>query len=248
MTPLLDPQMTVGELVRQQPSRSRIFEQLKIDYCCGGKLPLADACAKRGLDVAQVLDQLVTPAIASAATSDLQTLGLSELADHIVRTHHAYLRSELPRLNFMTRKVAAVHGDREPRLLELRQVFRLFQEEIGNHLFVEEQAVFPLIRNLDHGFPMEDTESAPPLHIPFDQMEREHQSAGAALARFRELTDDFTPPDWACNTYRAMVDALHELEQDTHRHVHKENNLLFPQALEREKTAALSLHLRGESV
>lgn len=230
---LLDAQTTVGDLVKDRPARSRIFEQLKIDYCCGGKLPLAEACAKKGLDAEVVLGQIADADARDEGFADADAMGLTELADHIEQTHHAYLRAELPRLDFMTRKVAAVHGEGEPRLDEIRETFVAFQQELLSHMMKEEQVLFPLIRQL------EQADEPVAFHCgslanPIRMMEHEHDNAGSALERFAELTDGYTPPEWACNTFRAMYDALADLEQNMHQHVHKENNVLFPKALELE--------------
>lgn len=224
---------TVGELVRQRPARSRIFELLKIDYCCGGKIPLAEACAKRSVDPQQVLQQILTDDAVENRLIDADAMGLAELADHIEHTHHAYLREELPRLEYMTRKVAAVHGEHNPRLHQIRDTFLAFQRELLSHMLREEQVLFPLIRQI------EQAERPVSFHCgslanPIRAMEHEHDNAGDALERFRTLTDDFTPPDWACNTFRAMYDAFSKLESNMHQHVHKENNVLFPKALARE--------------
>ena len=232
MTPL-STQSTVGDLVKDRPARSRLFEQLKIDYCCGGKRPLAEACAASGLDVAAVLRQLGLAEAADTNLVDADAMGLAELANHIIGTHHAYLKEELPRLDFLTRKVVSVHGDGEPRLGRIREVFVELQAEMSEHMFKEEQILFPMIKQI------ETAETTPDFHCgslanPIRQMEREHDSAGDALTQFRELTDDYTPPDWACNTFRALYEALANLERDMHQHVHKENNVLFPKALRRE--------------
>lgn len=230
----LHAQTFVGDLVKDRPARSRVFEQLKIDYCCGGKLPLADVCAQRGLDVEDVLEQLRQIDATGDTAVNADTMGLGELADHIVATHHAYLRQELPRLDFMTRKVAAVHGDGEPRLVKIREVFVQFQDELQSHMIKEEQILFPMIRHLA------TADTAPAFHCgslanPINQMELEHQEAGDGLAHFRLLTEDYTPPEWACNTFRSLYDALAQLELDMHQHVHKENHILFPKALQRER-------------
>jgi regulator of cell morphogenesis and NO signaling len=221
---------TVGSIVTRQPALSRVFEEAGIDYCCGGKISLADACAKKGLDPAAVLEWLVAPTNA-AATDELDptTLTLTALADHIVATHHAYLKAELPRLEAMTRKVAAVHGAHDARLAQVRDTFAGLFDEMAQHMMKEEQILFPLIRRMEAGDVTAGAHCGSIAH-PIAQMEHEHQSAGNAVARLRELTDGFTPPDWACNTYRAMLDALAQLEQDLHQHVHKENNILFPRA------------------
>jgi regulator of cell morphogenesis and NO signaling len=227
---------TVGSVVARDPDLSRVFESFGIDYCCGGKKSLAEACSEKGLDPSEVLQQLSdTQATRKGNGNGVSpaTMSLTELADHIEQTHHAYLRTELPRLDFMTKKVSAVHGDKEPRLRELRDTFVSLAEELSSHMFKEEQILFPMIRQL------EASETAPAFHCgslanPVTQMEAEHDIAGSALERQRELTDDYQPPDWACNTFRAMVDALARLEDDLHQHIHKENNVLFPRALKLE--------------
>lgn len=228
---------TVGQLVAERPDRSRLFESLNIDYCCGGKLPLTEACEKKRIDVELVLTRLRQHDARTSADQDryidADAMGLTELADHIEQTHHAYLRAELPRLDFMTRKVHAVHGDGEPRLGPVREAFVALHEELMSHMLKEEQILFPMIRTLD------SADSPPRFHCgslanPIRQMEAEHDHAGNALAIMHENTDGYQPPEWACNTYRAMLDGLAQLERDMHQHVHKENNVLFPKALHRE--------------
>lgn len=222
---------SVGELVRAVPARSRIFENLGIDYCCGGKKPLSEVCRAKGLDPATVVAMLSALDTTSDDTlADPDRMTLAELCDHIERAHHDYLREELPRLDFMTRKVAAVHGDHEPRLREVRRVFETFQTEFASHTEEEEKQVFPAIRQLEstNG---DKAALVASLQSAFAKLESEHQNAGAALERLVELTDHHTPPDWACNTFRALYDALARLERNMHQHVHKENNVLFPRAL-----------------
>jgi regulator of cell morphogenesis and NO signaling len=225
------PETTVGELVRAVPARARIFENLGIDYCCGGKIPLVEICEKKGLDAATVVAMLeALDGACETPSVNPDTMGLAELCDHIERLHHDWLREELPRLDFMTRKVAAVHGDHEPRLHEIRSVFESFQSEITSHTQEEEGQVFPAIRRLESANG-EQAEAVAALKPTFDKLVSEHEKAGVALAQFSTLTDRYTPPEWACNTFRAMFDALDNLEKNMHQHVHKENNVLFPRAL-----------------
>src|ERR1039458_4503119 len=221
---------TVGEIVRAVPARSPIFENLGIAYCCGGKKPLAEPCRAKGLDPATVVAMLTAlDGVPTTTTVNPDAMSLSELCDHIEEFHHGYLREELPRLDFLTRKVAAVHGADEPRLVEVRRVFESFQSEMASHTKDEDEAVFPAIRRLEseNG---DKPAAAANLKASFDKLGSEHENAGAALARFKELTDSYTPPDWACNTFRALYDGLAQLEKNTHQHVHKENNVLFPRA------------------
>jgi regulator of cell morphogenesis and NO signaling len=222
---------TVGEIVRAMPARARIFEPLGIDYCCGGKKPLAEVCQTKGLDPATVVAMLsALDGLPEGTAINPDTLSLVELCDHIERAHHDYLREELPRLDFMTRKVAAVHGEHEPRLLDVRRVFESFQAEITAHTQEEDETIFPAIRLLESATGNKAAAAAK-LKEAFAKLEAEHENAGAALAQFKELTDHYTPPAWACNTFRALYDGLDKLEKNTHQHVHKENHVLFPRAL-----------------
>lgn len=226
-------QTTISQFVQENPARSRFFEKLGIEYCCGGKLSLQEACAKKGLDAATILATLDALETLNTAHSgpDIGSMTLTELADHIVTTHHAYLKDELPRLAFLTKKVAAVHGDDYPWLREVHQVYIRLAEELSSHLQKEEVVLFPAIRNLE-----QKGDSAAPfghdLSRPVFMMEHEHAEAGEALAKLRELTSDFTPPASACNSFRAMLQGLEELERDTHEHISKENNILFPRAMQ----------------
>lgn len=226
---------TIGQLVTERPSRSRVFENLGIDYCCGGKKTIAEVCEKKKLDPGMLLEALDAEASdGSDAASDYGAMSLSELADHIESTHHAYLRAELPRLSRMAQRVAKVHGDNDQRLQGVSDTFDAFVTELDSHMAKEENVLFPAIRQIDGAAKMPFLpfgSVANPIHC----MEQEHDGAGSALERLRELTDGFTPPDWACNTYRALLDGLHDLELNMHQHVHKENNVLFPRAIEREK-------------
>lgn len=231
---MMTTDVTVGELVAERPGRSRVFEQLGIDYCCGGKKPLAEVCGAKGLDPQTVVKMLLAIEQAGEPREpDCQAMSLTELADHIEATHHAYLREELPRLSRLVGRIAEVHGQRRPELVELSAVFGDFVAEIESHMLKEEDVLFPMIRQID------GASSPPSFHCgslanPIRVMELEHDGAGNALARMRELTNGFVPPEDACNTYRAAFDALAGLEANMHQHVHKENNILFPRALEVE--------------
>ena len=222
---------TVGSIVAQRPALSRVYEQAGIDYCCGGKIPLEQACRKKGINPQQFLATLESAGAAVGdASVDAAAMSLTALADHIEATHHSYLKSELPRLDAMTQKVAAVHGGEDARLHQVRETFLALAAEMTSHMMKEEQILFPMVRQL------ESSSTATVFHCgslanPIGVMELEHDQAGAALAKLRQLTDGFNPPDWACNTYRAMLDALAHLEGDLHQHVHKENNILFPNAI-----------------
>lgn len=238
--PTLTPHSAVGEWIAQYPQWSVVFEQLGIDYCCGGKKPLELACKQRNLDAATLASTLqAAAALPSAAEPDALGMSLTQLADHIEQTHHAYLRRALPAIHQMAARVAERHGDTQPRLRELFGVFDALAQELLSHMQKEERILFPIIRQLD-ALPAGQTEhpstaeTCGGVQNPIAQMEHEHDDAGQALARMRELTDGFAIPDDACKTYTAMLESMATFEQDMHRHIHKENNVLFPRAAERE--------------
>jgi regulator of cell morphogenesis and NO signaling len=228
----------VGQLVAERPGRARVLEALGIDYCCGGRLPLEDACRARGIDVGTALSLLEaedTRTVDDANRDACAGMTLSELADHIEIKHHAHLREVLPRLQHLARKVADAHGERDTRLHRVRSTLADFAREMSSHMLKEEHVLFPMIRA------MERTGIAAESHCgsianPIRQMEAEHSQGGDALAEMRALTDGFVPPSDACNSYRALLDGLADLERDTHLHVHKENNILFPGAIRCEAT------------
>jgi regulator of cell morphogenesis and NO signaling len=235
----------VGEIVAERPSRARVFEQFGIDYCCGGKKPLAAACGEKGLNPAAILRAVATSDAAETArgqgrATDWTRAPLGEFCDYIIDRHHAYLRRALPRLSQLMQKVADAHGDWDERLLTLSDVFAVFRSEMEAHTIKEEAILFPLIRRLeDPGAPRVEHAHCGAAGVagPIAVMTAEHDDAGAALAEMRALTDGYTPPQGACPTYRALLDSLAELEADTHRHVHLENSILFPRALETEAWA-----------
>lgn len=227
---------TVGQMVVERPQRSRVFDRLHIDYCCGGKRTLEEACAKRGLDLKAVIAELEAFDAEANTQPDAvrpANLTMTELADDIERTHHAYLREELPRLGDLVKKVSAVHGQAHPWLTGLTSVYAELVAELEPHMLKEEQILFPMIRELDQAA------TAPSFHCgsvgnPIRMMEMEHQNAGAALDRIREMTTDYEIPEGACNSFRAMLSGLEHLEADLHLHIHKENEILFPKASEME--------------
>lgn len=216
----------VGQLVAEQPARSRVFERWGIDYCCSGKKALSEACAVKSLDADAVLRDLeASDTGAEPPAFNWNEEPLPRLCDDIVQTHHAYLWENLPRLSGLTARVAERHGGRDPRLVELSELFESFRTEMEGHMDKEEQVLFPAIRSLEAGA------SGAGLQGPIRAMLAEHDNAGADLEKMRLLTDGFAPSAEACNTHRAMLHGLAELEADMHQHVHKENNILFPRTL-----------------
>lgn len=220
------PQRTVGELVAERPGRSRVFQSFKIDFCCQGGKTLSEACAQKGVSLATMIEQLeAEEADNSPSGPNPAELPPQELASYIVATHHEFLRRELPRLHAMSERVAHVHGGHTPSLVEVYSTFRGLFDELHNHMMKEEQILFPAITAMSAGG------AAPmPLDGPIACMLHEHDNAGEALATLHSLTNGYTPPVDACNTYRALFAGLADLEEDLHRHIHLENAVLFPAA------------------
>jgi regulator of cell morphogenesis and NO signaling len=223
--PSIVPGSTLAEIVTDHPDLARELERRSLDYCCGGHRTLAEACATVGLDPTGTAAEL--SAAGTAAPEPWADLGPAELVDHLEATHHAYLHDELPRLSALVEKVADVHGARHPELDEIEQAYAALRADLEPHLAKEERVLFPMIRELA------TADTAPAFHCgslrnPISVMLREHDQAGELLARLRDLTDGYTAPADACASYLALFAGLEHLEADTHLHVHKENNLLFP--------------------
>ncbi|WP_420174281.1 iron-sulfur cluster repair di-iron protein [Luteococcus sp. OSA5] len=223
---------TLGDLVAQDMRRARILEQYGLDYCCNGQRSLAQAAETAGLDADRLAHELDLPE--APADQPAQPLANAALAHDIVDTHHAYLWQEMPRLQALVDKVFQVHGEKHPELARVREAYTAAVADLEPHLTKEERVLFPAISKLEKAqapvaFPFGS------LANPIRQMMSEHDVAGDLFKEMRELTDGFTPPEGACNSYRAMLTGLDEMERDLHLHIHKENNVLFPQVLRMEQ-------------
>lgn len=200
-----------------------------------GARPLADAAREKGLIAEAVIEEIERAQEATAEDRDWRTAPLTDLIGHILRTHHEYLKLNLPALAQRLRKVQEVHGAKDPAMLEsLADVYGALRAELEDHMHKEEVILFPFIERYQRA--AEQGQRVPPVPFgtianPIRVMEREHESAGGALGRMRELTAGYTPPEWACDTVRALWRGLEELEQDLHMHIHLENNILFPRAV-----------------
>jgi len=225
----MNAEQTVGELLNERPSRSRVFAQHGIDYCCGGGKSLAAACASKGLAVEQLIAELEAAEAPKPGEPNYAELSLTELTQHLVSTHHAYLRAELPRLREMVHKVARVHVERDARLPQLVPVFDALYADLMPHMDKEEMILFPAICDMEAG--REKGNCFGHISGPISVMESDHDQVGQLLVRIRALCNDYVPHPEACNTWRAMLDGLQELEADTHQHVHLENNLLHKRAM-----------------
>jgi regulator of cell morphogenesis and NO signaling len=225
-TVTIDPQMTLGALVSANPELAREFERRGLDYCCGGGRTLADACLGLGLDPAVTASELgaaSTPGTSAAWSA----MGPADLVDHLEATHHRFLWDEMPRLSALVAKVVSVHGARHPELHAIATCYEAIRADLEPHMSKEEQVLFPMIRELS------SAPSAPPvawktLRNPISVMLREHDQVGELLAELRRLSNGYEAPADGCASYVTCFAALAELEANTHLHIHKENNLLFP--------------------
>lgn len=230
MTTLISIDMTLGEIVTRHPVVADDLDRRGLDFCCGGAQTLDDACRAHGLDSSHVAAELAERAVAQADTpAAWATMGVVQLVDHLEATHHGYLHQELPHLSTLVEKIRSVHGSRHPELAEVQVAFEELRADLEPHLRKEEQVLFPAIRALATASATE-----PPafpfgtIENPISVMLREHDRAGELLERLRMLTGDYEIPADGCASYRLTYEGLARLEADTHLHVHKENNLLFP--------------------
>lgn len=227
--------ISIGAMVAEKLSRSRVFEKFGIDYCCGGNISLAEACKAKGIDAGEVMKALVTAdaQTTDADDTDWRSAGLNALIGHIESTHHVYLTSEFPRLSGLMEKVVNAHAAHHPELTQVSETLTKLTKAMTDHLASEENDLFPMIRQLNSGGKVSFTIGK--VAETIRTMEEEHDNAGDALASLRSLTNEFQPPEDACTTYQALLAGLAELELDTHQHIHKENSILHPRAIALEE-------------
>ena len=231
---------TIGELVAEDYRAAGVFKQYGIDFCCGGKKTVAEVCRQKGVPVAELESNLARlDQMPARQRLQFNEWALPFLIDYIVNVHHTYVQEKLPQLLEYGKKVAKVHGHAYPETITIADKLESLAEELFAHLRKEELILFPYVKELSRAKEAGETVKAPPFQSaqnPIRVMEAEHEFAGAAMAEIRELSNGFTPPEGACNTYRVLYALLEEFEEDLHRHVHLENNILFPQAVELEES------------
>ncbi|HKO97350.1 MAG TPA: iron-sulfur cluster repair di-iron protein [Pyrinomonadaceae bacterium] len=240
---------TVRELAVEIPGATRVFERLGIDYCCGGNRTLADACETAGTpleDVQRSLEQTIT-SDPELQEENFQTITLEELINHIVGKHHCFTRLEIFRLNALLEKVCTVHGDNHPELFKINMLFRELGADLEAHMSKEERVLFPYVVKIEAAARQNLLLSRAPFGTvanPVRMMMMEHDRAGELLKEIRTLSANYTPPADGCISYETLYQALDALEKDLHQHIHLENNILFPRAVEMEP---VTLATRRES-
>jgi regulator of cell morphogenesis and NO signaling len=230
----------VRDVALELPHATRVFEKLKIDYCCGGEKSLGEACASAGVDIANL--ERMLESVGQAVTQGNGALEFpkstaTELIGHILEKHHAYTKTEMARLELILDKVIAAHGENHPELREIGRLFQILCADLRPHMFKEEQILFPYIVELEKSL---QQNQAPPMapfgtvRNPIRMMMTEHDTAGGLLREIRVLSSDYSVPPDGCISYRTLYQALTDFEQDLHQHIHLENNILFPRAIELE--------------
>jgi regulator of cell morphogenesis and NO signaling len=218
----------VRDIVNELPKTSDVFKKFRIDFCCGGNIPLSEAIAANGINEEAIMEELrVVFEKYSAAETDLEVWTKSDsttIIDHVINHYHRTSEEELSLLSPYVTKVSRVHGDSHPELLKVHELFYEFKKELMEHMAKEEAVVFPLIKQLADGT-VENREEAINMIV---ELEKEHDHAGEILRQIRSVTSDYTLPLDACGTYRLVYKRLEDLEGLTFMHVHLENNILFP--------------------
>ncbi|MGH9378195.1 MAG: iron-sulfur cluster repair di-iron protein [Terriglobia bacterium] len=234
----VDTSKPVKDIVAAAPNAARVFEQMGIDYCCGGAKPLGEACraANRPLsEVIQALEAAGEPAREGA--TDWSHAPLADVIEHVVGKHHAYCRQEQERIALLLDKVVQAHGARRPELGRMQSLFDQMKKELSMHLMKEESTLFPMILEMERAASRKQTMARPPfgtIRNPISMMIREHEDSGAELKEMNQLSHGYQPPEDACNSTRSLYQGLREFEQDMHQHIYLENYILFPRAVELE--------------
>jgi regulator of cell morphogenesis and NO signaling len=228
---------TLAEIVTDNIRAAVIFEEFGLDFCCKGNRGLSDACADKKIDVQKIVNELTNLSDNSNGTQNVNDWHLDFLVDYIVNNHHQYVRRMIPVISLHADKVASVHGQNHPETLKIADLFLAVREELEMHMMKEERILFPQIKQMVQTQKENGQYFPPPfgtIQNPIRMMENEHTSAGDALFQIREFSNNYTHPEDACNTFKALYSELKEFEEDLHKHIHLENNILFPKSIELE--------------
>ncbi len=226
---------SLAQIVTTNHRAASVFEKYHIDFCCKGKRSLEQACAENDLEVDKVVAELEknTSGNSCGIVINSDRLSLAQLADHIVNTHHSYVKKEMGPILGYLQKIVSKHGTRHPEMIKVLEIFTAIKEEMEQHMEKEEKILFPRIKEAEQLW-AEDKQimiDSNYVGLPVTMMEQEHEHAGRLLAEIRTLTNDYNPPADAFTTYRLSFAELEAFETDLHNHVHLENNILFPKAL-----------------
>ena len=238
-----NPDRTIREIVTENAGSARVFESLGIDYCCGGQRTLRDACTRAGASLDGVLNLLAQAGHEAETPETISWVkgSLGNLIAHIVEKHHSFVRRETPRLESLLAKVVSKHGPAHAELGQIQELFSATGQELATHMLKEEHILFPYIEKMEAaGGQREDFPGAcfGSVQAPIANMIADHEDAGALLSRMRQLSGGYVAPEGACPSYQALYRGLDDFERDLHQHIHLENNILFPRAIELERSAS----------
>jgi len=231
-------QNTLAEIVKSDFRSARIFENYSLDFCCRGNRTIKEAAEEKGLNAEKILSEVSECCPDNNETKDSEKWNLDELVNHILDKHHTYVKQMLPVVTAHSQKVKEVHGANHPEVVQIADIFERVQSDLEMHMLKEERMLFPAIIRLTECEKNNSPMEVPPfgsVSNPISVMEREHTEAGEELYQIRELSGNYNPPEDACTTYRVLFQELREFEEDLHRHIHLENNILFPGAVALEK-------------
>ena len=228
MNQTVSDNLTVGEIVTNDFRTSIVFKNAGIDFCCGGKQTIEEACREKGINQKSLEKELNELGQQNFPSHNFKEWDPAFLSDYIVNTHHKFLRKHLPELLFYTGKIATVHGENHPELIEVAELFEEMNKELTQHLQNEEEVLFPAIKKTLNN---PSRESKKTIHSEIERMFGEHDFAGGAMDKINRLTKNYQIPEDACKTYEVTLKLLQQFEDDLHVHVHLENNILFPKAL-----------------
>ena len=235
---------SVGEIVKLDFRAADVFSSYGIDFCCGGKISVSEACANAKTDesiVIRALENLQNQV--GSAVHDFDSWNIGFLADYIQNTHHEYVKKAIPQILPLAQKVADVHGEHHSEVIRINELFQDLAEELLAHLQKEEMILFPYIKKLvadESAGKCTDPGCFGSIGSPIAVMEAEHENAGLILKEMYRISDGYSAPEDACNTFRVLYGKLKEFEDDLHRHIHLENNILFPKAIEKEQLVLAS--------
>ncbi|MCB9203089.1 MAG: iron-sulfur cluster repair di-iron protein [Flavobacteriales bacterium] len=229
----------VGEIVADNYKTASIFKSNNIDFCCKGNRSIAEVCEKQEINTKELIDSLIESAnTTDSGSSDFNSWSLDLLIDYIEKKHHAYVEQKIQEIIPFLTKVTTVHGGRHPELHEINKLFTEASQELTQHMKKEELILFPFIKQLENAKKNNQTAENPhfgTVENPIEMMKYEHDTEGERFRKIAQLTDNYTPPQDACTTYKVTFLMLQEFEEDLHHHIHLENNILFPKAIELEK-------------
>ena len=225
-------QKSLAEIVKEDHRAATVFEKYHLDFCCKGKRTLADACTEKGISIEAISEELEKSSEIPTTKMPFTEMTAEQLISYILIHHHFYVKQSMPTIIGHLEKVAAKHGDRFPYMAEVLSLFREINDEMTMHMHKEEVILFPRIKEVTAQQEAHQHSNLAPGYIaaPIQVMELEHEHAGDILYKIRSLTNNYTPPEGACTTFQVSLAELKEFEEDLHRHVHLENNLLFPLA------------------